>query len=54
MENQDKKKYSPPKIIFEINLETKAGSPLGGNESDVELFPGGGSDGVDVFPGGGG
>jgi hypothetical protein len=40
---QEKKKYTPPEIIFETTLETKAGSPLGGpNPGDIDLFPGSG------------
>jgi hypothetical protein len=40
MESQEKKKYTPPEIIFETDLETKAGSvnsPIvpGGNELDI-------------------
>ena len=41
MENKDKKQYVAPKIIFETDLEVKAGSPLGGPiDSEIELFPG--------------
>ena len=29
MKDQDKKQYITPEIIFETDLETKAGSPLG-------------------------
>ena len=37
----EKKQYSTPKIIFETDLETKAGSPLGiGPDDGIELFPG--------------
>ena len=36
--NKDKP-YSPPKIIFETDLETKAGTPVGINDTDL-LFPG--------------
>ena len=41
-EPQDKKQYTPPEIIFETNLETKAGSPLGNppNNEGIDLFPG--------------
>jgi hypothetical protein len=41
-EPQDKKQYTQPEIIFETNLETKAGSPLGSPPSDegINLFPG--------------
>ena len=43
MENQDKKPYVAPEIIYEIDLEVKAGSPLGGpDEPGIELFPGSG------------
>ena len=31
---QDKKPYSKPEIIHELELETRAGSPLPGIESD--------------------
>jgi hypothetical protein len=41
MEMQDKKKYKPPEIIFETELEVKAGSPLGSApDAGVDLFPG--------------
>lgn len=40
MENQDKKQYSTPEIIFETDLEVKAGTPLGGIDSEIDLFPG--------------
>lgn len=42
MENQEKKTYIAPAIIFETGLETKAGSPLGapGQDDVIELFPG--------------
>ena len=41
METKDKKQYIAPEIIFETDLETKAGSPLGGGTVDgIELFPG--------------
>jgi hypothetical protein len=43
---QEKKAYTPPEIIFETTLETKAGSPLGepnpGGDSEIDLFPGSG------------
>ena len=40
-ESKIKKQYTPPKIIFETSLETKAGTPLGGPaEEGIELFPG--------------
>jgi hypothetical protein len=43
MENQDKKLYVAPEIIFETDLEVKAGSPLGeSNEPGNFLFPGSG------------
>ena len=41
MENQDKKAYIAPEIIFETDLEVKAGSPLGSSpDSGIDLFPG--------------
>jgi len=41
MEKQDSKTYVKPEIVFETNLETKAGSPLGIDPIDeIELFPG--------------
>ena len=41
MENQDKKAYITPAIIFETDLEVKAGSGLGGPvDSEIDLFPG--------------
>jgi hypothetical protein len=41
METKDKKEYYPPEIIFETNLETKAGSPLGAPiDEGIDLFPG--------------
>jgi len=41
MEKQDKKKYASPKIIFETDLETKAGSPLGAPmDPGLDLLPG--------------
>ena len=39
MESQDKKQYIPPEIIYEADLEVKAGSPLS-EEPGIELFPG--------------
>jgi len=41
MESQDKKKYIAPEIIYETDLEVKAGSPLS-DEPGIELFPGSG------------
>ncbi len=43
MAPQEKKTYTPPKIIFETDLETKAGSPLGPGADETE--------GIDLFPG---
>jgi hypothetical protein len=41
METQDKKQYITPEIIFETDLEVKAGTPLGGpEEPGIDLFPG--------------
>ena len=42
MENQDKKAYNAPEIIFEADLEVKAGTPLGSppNDAGIDLFPG--------------
>ena len=41
MENQDKKTYITPEIIFETDLEVKAGTPLGDpGDSEIDLFPG--------------
>jgi hypothetical protein len=43
MEPKEKKPYTPPEIIFETDLETKAGSPLGpgtGQDEGIDLFPG--------------
>ena len=37
---EDKKQYSPPEIVFETDLETKAGSPLGNPDSDLLSIPG--------------
>ena len=40
-EPQDKKQYTPPEIIFETSLETKAGTPVGIPIDDgIDLFPG--------------
>lgn len=40
-ESKDKKQYIPPEIIFETNLETKAGTPLGAPvDEGIDLFPG--------------
>jgi hypothetical protein len=40
-EPQDKKPYTPPEIIFETNLETKAGTPIGSPiDNGIDLFPG--------------
>lgn len=44
METKEKKKYIAPEIIFETDLEVKAGSPWppqNGNEG-IDLFPGDG------------
>ena len=41
MEIKDKKEYIKPEIIFETDLEVKAGSPVGGK---VPPDPGGGDD----------
>ena len=41
MEMQDKKQYIAPEIIFETDLEVKAGSPFGISEPGIELVPGG-------------
>ena len=43
MDTQDKKQYTAPEIIFETDLETKAGSPIGGGT--------GSADGIELFPG---
>jgi hypothetical protein len=42
MEGKDKKQYSAPEIIYEADLEVKAGTPIGGSPVDpgLELFPG--------------
>ena len=42
MENQGKKAYITPEIIFETDLEVKAGTPLGSppNDTGIDLFPG--------------
>jgi len=39
---EEKKQYVTPEIVFETDLEVKAGSPLGGNIEPIELFPGSG------------
>jgi len=43
MEPNEKKPYIPPKIVFEADLETKAGSPLGTGTGE--------GDGLGIFPG---
>jgi hypothetical protein len=41
MEPKDKKQYQSPEIVFETDLETKAGTPNGQPVDDgFELFPG--------------
>ncbi len=41
MESQDKKPYIAPEIIFETDLEVKAGTPLGdSSDPGIDLFPG--------------
>ena len=41
MEIQDKKQYIAPEIIFETDLEVKAGSPIGDSgDPGIDLFPG--------------
>ena len=41
MEAQEKKQYTAPKIIFETDLEVKAGTPLGVSDgTEIDLFPG--------------
>ena len=41
MENQDKKAYIAPEIIFEADLEVKAGTPIGDLiDTGIDLFPG--------------
>ena len=41
MEKQEKKQYVSPEIIFETDLETKAGSPLGSPmDPGLDLLPG--------------
>ena len=41
MEIQDKKPYIAPEIIFETDLEVKAGSVLGNSgDPGIDLFPG--------------
>jgi hypothetical protein len=43
METQEKKKYIAPEIIFETELEVKAGSWINsGSDEGIELFPGDG------------
>ena len=44
MEIQDKKEYVKPEIIFETDLEVKAGSPIGIIPPD----PGSGDDPINV------
>jgi len=39
---EEKKQYVTPEIVFETDLEVKAGSPLGGPIDPIELFPGSG------------
>ena len=34
---KEKKQYSSPEIVFETNLETKAGSPLGNPDPGLTL-----------------
>jgi len=36
----EKKQYATPEIVFETDLETKAGSPLGNPDSDLLSIPG--------------
>jgi hypothetical protein len=43
MEKKEKKRYTKPEILFETDLETKAGSPIGGGT--------GSADGIELFPG---
>lgn len=33
----EKKQYTTPEIVFETDLETKAGSPLGNPDSELTL-----------------
>jgi len=41
MEIEDKKPYIAPEIIFETDLEIKAGTPLGDSgDPGIDLFPG--------------
>jgi hypothetical protein len=41
MEIEDKKPYIAPEIIFETDLEVKAGTPLGDSgDTGIDLFPG--------------
>jgi hypothetical protein len=43
MEGKEKKQYTAPEIIYETDLEVKAGTPLGNPiDPEVELFPGSG------------
>jgi hypothetical protein len=43
MDTQEKKKYIAPEIIFETDLEVKAGTPINpGSDEGIELFPGDG------------
>lgn len=35
--NTNKKTYTAPEIVFETNLETKAGSPLGNPDAGLSL-----------------
>ena len=43
METKDKKEYIAPEIIFETDLEVKAGTPLGEPvDPGLDLFPGSG------------
>ena len=41
MESQEKKQYTPPEIIYEADLEVKAGTPINpSDDTDIDLFPG--------------
>jgi len=40
----EKRKYQQPEIVLEIDLETKAGSPIGPCDDEIILFPGGSCD----------
>jgi hypothetical protein len=43
MNNQEKKPYVAPEIVFETDLEVKAGTPLGDPiDPGIDLFPGSG------------